>query len=86
MKEYDVIIIGSGSGANLVNDALSHNKTVAIVDKGRGRHMSERRLHSHENNRLSRRQDHGIRRRSSASTLRSNQSISPPLWSGCGRP
>jgi mycothione reductase len=34
MKEYDVIIIGSGSGANLVNDALSHNKTVAIVDKG----------------------------------------------------
>ncbi len=34
MKEYDVIIIGSGSGANLVNDALSHEKTVAIVDKG----------------------------------------------------
>jgi dihydrolipoamide dehydrogenase len=34
MKDYDVIIIGSGSGANLVNDALSHNKTVAIVDKG----------------------------------------------------
>ena len=34
MKEYDVIIIGTGSGANLVNDALSHNKTVAIVDKG----------------------------------------------------
>ena len=34
MKEYDVIIIGSGSGANLVNDALSHDKTVAIVDKG----------------------------------------------------
>jgi mycothione reductase len=34
MKEYDVIIIGSGSGANLVNDALSHNKTVALVDRG----------------------------------------------------
>jgi mycothione reductase len=34
MKEYDVIIIGSGSGANLVNDALAHSKTVAIVDKG----------------------------------------------------
>ena len=34
MKDYDVIIIGSGSGANLVNDALSHDKTVAIVDKG----------------------------------------------------
>ncbi len=34
MKEYDVIIIGSGAGANLVNDALGHNKTVALVDKG----------------------------------------------------
>jgi mycothione reductase len=34
MKEYDVIIIGTGSGANLVEDALSHNKTVALVDKG----------------------------------------------------
>ena len=34
MKEYDVIIIGSGSGANLINDALEHNKTVALVDKG----------------------------------------------------
>ncbi|MCK9419234.1 MAG: dihydrolipoyl dehydrogenase [Nitrospirae bacterium] len=34
MKEYDVIIIGSGAGANLVNDALKHNKTVALVDKG----------------------------------------------------
>ncbi|HYA88431.1 MAG TPA: dihydrolipoyl dehydrogenase [Nitrospirota bacterium] len=34
MKEYDVIIIGSGSGANLIEDALSHNKTVALADKG----------------------------------------------------
>jgi mycothione reductase len=34
MKEYDVIIIGTGSGANLIEDALEHNKTVAIVDKG----------------------------------------------------
>ena len=34
MKEYDVIIIGSGAGANLINDTLEHNKTVAIVDKG----------------------------------------------------
>jgi mycothione reductase len=34
MKEYDVIIIGSGSGASLIEDALSHNKTVALVDKG----------------------------------------------------
>lgn len=34
MKEYDVIIIGSGAGASLVNDALQHNKTVALVEKG----------------------------------------------------
>lgn len=34
MKEYDVIIIGSGAGANVLEDALSHNKTVALVDKG----------------------------------------------------
>jgi len=34
MKEYDVIIIGSGAGANLIEDALSHDKTVALVDKG----------------------------------------------------
>jgi len=34
MKEYDVIIVGSGAGANLINDALEHNKTVALVDKG----------------------------------------------------
>jgi len=34
MKEYDVIVIGSGSGANIIDDALSHNKTVALVDKG----------------------------------------------------
>ncbi len=34
MKEYDVIIVGSGAGANLIEDALAHNKTVALVDKG----------------------------------------------------
>ncbi len=34
MKEYDVIIIGSGAGAGLVNSALEHNKTAALVDKG----------------------------------------------------
>jgi len=34
MKEYDVIIVGSGSGANVIEDALSHGKTVALVDKG----------------------------------------------------
>jgi dihydrolipoamide dehydrogenase len=34
MKEYDIVIIGSGAGANLIQDALQHNKTVAFVDKG----------------------------------------------------
>lgn len=34
MKEYDIIVIGSGAGANLIEDALSHNKTVALVDRG----------------------------------------------------
>jgi len=34
MKEYDIVIIGSGAGSNLIEDALSHNKTVALVDKG----------------------------------------------------
>jgi dihydrolipoamide dehydrogenase len=34
MQEYDVIIIGSGAGANLIEDALSHGKSVALVDKG----------------------------------------------------
>lgn len=34
MQEYDVIILGSGAGANLIEDALSHGKSVALVDKG----------------------------------------------------
>ncbi|MFC2169293.1 dihydrolipoyl dehydrogenase [Acidobacteriota bacterium] len=34
MKEYDVIVIGSGAGAILVEQALMHNQTVALVDKG----------------------------------------------------
>ena len=34
MKEYDVIIIGSGAGANLIEDALAHNRSLAVVDKG----------------------------------------------------
>jgi mycothione reductase len=34
MKNYDVIIIGSGAGANIIEEALSHNKSVAFVDKG----------------------------------------------------
>jgi len=34
MKEYDVVIIGSGAGASLIEDALSHSRSVALVDKG----------------------------------------------------
>ncbi len=34
MKEYDVVIIGSGAGANLIGDALEQGRTVALVDKG----------------------------------------------------
>jgi len=35
MKDYDVIVIGSGSGMNIVSEALSHGARVAPVDKGR---------------------------------------------------
>ncbi|MGM5488650.1 MAG: dihydrolipoyl dehydrogenase [Nanobdellota archaeon] len=34
MKEYDMIVIGSGSAMNVVEEALVHEKTVAVVDKG----------------------------------------------------
>jgi mycothione reductase len=34
MKKYDVIVIGSGCGLNVVNEALSHGLSVALVDKG----------------------------------------------------
>ncbi|MEW5900888.1 MAG: dihydrolipoyl dehydrogenase [Acidobacteriota bacterium] len=34
MKEYDVIVIGSGSGTIIVEQALAHGQTVALVDKG----------------------------------------------------
>ncbi len=34
MEEYDVIVIGSGAGLNVVESALSHNLSVALVDKG----------------------------------------------------
>ena len=33
MKKYDVIVIGSGSGGEIVNQALSHGFKVAWVDK-----------------------------------------------------
>jgi len=34
MKKYDVIIIGSGCGMNIVEEALAHDLSVALVDKG----------------------------------------------------
>lgn len=34
MKKYDVIVVGSGSGGEIVDAALSHGKKVAWVDKG----------------------------------------------------
>jgi dihydrolipoamide dehydrogenase len=34
MKTYDVIVVGSGSGGEIVDAAVSHGKTVAWVDKG----------------------------------------------------
>jgi mycothione reductase len=34
MKKYDVIVIGSGCGMNIVNEALAHGLAVALVDKG----------------------------------------------------
>jgi mycothione reductase len=34
MKKYDVIVIGSGCGLNVVNEALVHGLSVALVDKG----------------------------------------------------
>ena len=34
MKQYDVVIVGTGSGANLVGEALAHEMSVALVDKG----------------------------------------------------
>ncbi|MCL5022457.1 MAG: dihydrolipoyl dehydrogenase [Nitrospirae bacterium] len=34
MKEYDVIVIGSGAGLSLVENALDHGFSVALVDKG----------------------------------------------------
>jgi mycothione reductase len=34
MKKYDVIVIGSGCGASIVDEALAHGLNVALVDKG----------------------------------------------------
>ena len=34
MKEYDIVVIGSGSGMNIVDEAVSLDLKVAVVDKG----------------------------------------------------
>jgi mycothione reductase len=34
MKKYEVIVVGSGSGGEIVDAAISHGKKVAWVDKG----------------------------------------------------
>ena len=34
MKNYDMIVIGSGAGAIVAESALAHGLSVALVDKG----------------------------------------------------
>ncbi len=34
MKKYDVIVIGSGSGTTIVEEAMEHELKTALVDKG----------------------------------------------------
>lgn len=34
MREYDVVVIGSGAGLNIVEGALSRGLSVALIDKG----------------------------------------------------
>lgn len=34
MKEYDVIVIGSGAASSIVDQALAHDLKVALIDKG----------------------------------------------------
>ncbi len=34
IKEYDVIVVGSGSGTRIVDNALGHGMRVALVDRG----------------------------------------------------
>jgi dihydrolipoamide dehydrogenase len=34
MEEYDVVVIGSGSGAIVASRALAHHHSVALIDKG----------------------------------------------------
>lgn len=34
VKTYDAIVVGSGCGMNIIEEALAHQKRVALVDKG----------------------------------------------------
>lgn len=34
MKEYEIVVVGSGAGSIIVEDALSQGLSVALVDKG----------------------------------------------------
>ncbi len=34
MKEYDMIVVGSGCGMNIASEAIAHGAHVALVDKG----------------------------------------------------
>ena len=34
MKKYDVIVVGSGCGMSIIEEAAAHGLKVALVDKG----------------------------------------------------
>jgi mycothione reductase len=34
MKKYDIIVIGSGSGSNIVTESIEHDLKVALIEKG----------------------------------------------------
>src|SRR5512136_2793043 len=34
MKKYDFVVIGSGCGANIADEAVGHGKKVAVIDRG----------------------------------------------------
>lgn len=34
VKDYDIIVIGSGCGSIIVSGALAHGSSVALIDKG----------------------------------------------------
>lgn len=34
MKKYDIVVVGSGAGSIIVENALMHGSTVALIDRG----------------------------------------------------